>query len=117
MRGLLVRDTYGPLYGVDQFCEHSSTDELRVGDTVTLDVEDGVLTFTVALIETYVDPTGDHDGVMGVGLRGADADQVMPGDTLRKISGQSDQSSDSTLLRVAVDDSREIEVHRQLNAA
>jgi len=82
MRGLQIRDTYGPLFGVDQMCDCDFAGDIKVGDEVSLETEDGSAHFRVSLIETYRDDDGVVLDYFGVGLQGPDADLIMAGDTL-----------------------------------
>ena len=117
MTGIHVYDTYGPLFGVDQMCDASLADQVRIGETVFLETDGDSMPFTVALLETYLDENGQASAVTGVGLNGCDADFVMPGDTLTQKSGKAAVDVPVTTQRVSVDERLAIEVTRPVHTA
>ena len=116
MTGIHINDTYGPIHGVDQFCECTNCDDLRIGDVVVLEIDSGLVPFEVALLEAYPNEGGYGSGITGVGLVGSSSELVMPGDRLQSTSGGSAAEVANSHFQVAVDENQHIEVRRQLVA-
>ena len=80
---MCVKDTFGPIFGMDMMCNATPVADLRVGSTVMLHPSQGPqVRLTVGALDAQRTESGEIQGLVGIGLKGENASLVQPGDLL-----------------------------------
>jgi len=86
MSEIHLADTFGPIFGMDQMCGGTIPADLGVGDLVRLvSSGDDSIELRIAAIDVHRSPDGTFKEIVGIGLRGKNAERVSAGDVLQVL--------------------------------
>lgn len=87
MSEIHIHKTYGAIFGMDLMCDGTIAGEVFVGDVVRIERDGEPIELQVAALDGHRDHDGSISDLVGIGLRGENAENLAAGDRLYVVPG------------------------------